>query len=119
MLLRWRHFVPPTPTGLGGTEHWTVTLHPREDSVASKTMRFDDNIPLDSSGFEFVPEWIKQRYESKKQARLLDTPVVEASLISLRQDFDRVVKLMGITADIKAEITTYDLDVANNDGPQP
>lgn len=29
------------------------------------------------------------------------------------------VKLMGITADIKADTTTYDLDVANNAGPQP
>jgi hypothetical protein len=29
------------------------------------------------------------------------------------------VKLMGITADIQADITTYDLDVANNAGPQP
>jgi hypothetical protein len=29
------------------------------------------------------------------------------------------VKLMGITADIKADITTYDLDAANNAGPQP
>ena len=29
------------------------------------------------------------------------------------------VSLVGITADIKADITTYDLDVANNAGPQP
>ena len=29
------------------------------------------------------------------------------------------VKLVGITAGIKAAITSYDLDVANNAGPQP
>ena len=29
------------------------------------------------------------------------------------------IGLMGITADIKAAITSYDLDVANNAGPQP
>lgn len=29
------------------------------------------------------------------------------------------VKLVGITADIKADLTTFNLDVANNAGPQP